>query len=192
MNKKDKYNDEDIIIKKAGRYKFFSTLISGQELWNYTDGLVNLTKYNLQKRGELLTRLYRNIFISGYLIKDAQMQAYEMHYESFMHNNERDEAKYSEILAECIENKNYLYVVNEIKQIENLINQGLDVSKLPSINKQFVELTLQLKKDCGFGKDFPYEDFYIDNRLRRNVSQKINYYMKDIENIKNKDDEETL
>lgn len=192
MNKNDKYNDEDIIIKKASQHKFFSTLIAGQKFWNYTDGLVNLTKYNLQKRGELLTRFYRNLFISGYLIQDGQTEAYEIHYESFMHNNKRDEAKYSEILAECVENKKYLYIINEIKQIESLINQGLDVSKLPNINKQLVEKTLQLKKDCGFGKDFSYEDFYIDNKLRTKVSQKINYYIKDIENIKNKYEEETM
>ena len=192
MDKKDKYNNEDVIIKKAGRYKFLSTLISGQEFWNYTDGLVNLKKYNLQIRGELLTRLYRNFFLSGDLIQDAKMEAYQNHYESFMYKDERDEARYSEILAECIENKNYLYSLTAIRQIEDLIGQGLDISKLPSINRQFAERTLQLKKDCGFSKDFPYEDFYTDNKLRRNISQKLKYYMNDVEDIKNKDEEETM
>lgn len=192
MNKKDRYSDEDIIIKKAGHYKFFSTLIKGERFFNFTDGLVKLKKYNLQKRGELLTRLYRNFFLSGDLIQDAKMEAYQEHYESFMHNDERDESKYSEILAECIENKNYLYSLTAIRQIEDLISQGLDVSKLPSINRQFVERTMKLKEDCGFGKDFPYEDFYTDNELRRNVSQKMRYYMNDVEDIKNKNEEETL
>ena len=190
MNKNDKYSNEKIIIKKAGHYKLLSSIIEGDRFFNFTDGLVKLTKYDLQKRAEILTRLYRNFFISGVLIQDAKMEAYQNHYESFMHNDVRDEAKYSEILAECIENQNYLYTVSAIRHINELIGQGLDISKLPSKNKQFVERTLQLKNDCGFDKDFSYDEFYRDNQVRRSISQKINYYMKDVENIKATNEEE--
>lgn len=192
MNKNDKYNNEDLIIKKANRHKLFASIITGQRFFNFTEGLVKLKKYNIQKRGELLTRLYKNYFNSGSIIQDAKMEAYQNHYESFMYNDERNEVKYSEILAYCIDNKNYLYFISLINNLEDMEKQGLDINKLPETNQKFVQKTLEVKKDCVFDKNFPYEEFYTNSDLRKNIAQKLRFYLIDVEKIDKKNQEISL
>ena len=192
MKKNDKYNNEDLIIKKANRHKLFASIITGQRFFNFTEGLVKLKKYNLQKRGELLTKLYKNYFNSGAIIQDAKMEAYQNHYEYFMSGNERNEVKYSEILASCIDNQNYLYYISLINNLEDMEKQGLDINKLPEANKKFVQKTLEVKKDCGFDDNFPYEEFYTNNDLRKNVATKLRFYLKDVEKINENIQEKSL
>ena len=192
MDKKNKYSDEKTIIKKARHYKYFATLIAGNNFLNFMDGLVALKKYDVQTRGKLLSTGYKNFFKSGDILQHAKMEAYQNHYEEFMHGNERDEIAYSEILSNCIDNKNYLYVVSLIKSLDNLISQGLDIEKLPDINKQFIKTTFKLKDDCGLDDSFHYEEFYTDRGLRNATSQKIRYFIKDVEQLRNNEEQETL
>ena len=192
MKKNDKYNNEDLIIKKANRHKLFASIITGQRFFNFTEGLVKLKKYNIQKRGELLTRLYKNYFNSGSIINNAKEEAHHNYYETYMNNNQMDKIKYSEILSYCLDNQNYLFFIKLINNLEDLEKQGLDINKLPETNQKFVQKTLEVKKDCGFDKNFPYEEFYTNSDLRKNIAQKLRFYLIDVEKIDKKNQEKSL
>ena len=72
MDKKNKYSDEKTIIKKARHYKYFATLIAGNNFLNFMDGLVALKKYDVQTRGKLLSTGYKNFFKSGDILQHKQ------------------------------------------------------------------------------------------------------------------------
>ena len=196
-NKKDIINEEEEIIKAAKKTSFFKQMFGAYKVQLIKDNLIKFKKFNVQKRGEVYATFNINLAKSNYYLIEAKDQAYHNYYEEFMTKingkEVRDDVKYSEYLAECLDDINYLYFIRSLKEINELKNQGLNIENLSDSSKMFFKKTLDLKDKCGITKDFNYESFYNIRSVRNDIASKIRFYLKDLEKTEfGKNDKEDM
>jgi len=196
-NKKDIINEEKEIIKAAKKTSFFKQMFGAYKVQLIKDNLIKFKKFNVQKRGEVYATFNINLAKSNYYLIEAKDKAYHNYYEEFITKingkEVRDDVKYSEYLAECLDDINYLYFIRSLKEINELKNQGLNIENLSDSSKMFFKKTLDLKDKCGITKDFNYESFYNIRSVRNDIASKIRFYLKDLEKIEfEKNDKEDM
>ncbi len=200
--------EREIIIKKATRRNPFSLVYEQNGVERFSNNLVKLKKYSVQIRTELLALLYKNFFYSGDAIGEAKLKMFELYYERFMKGNEKDENKYAGYLNNCTDDIYFYHVMHLFGCLKQLKEQGMDFEKLDNDTKEFINLTKSLKKDCGIDANFNPERFYdcdsiayfnnepdliySNNQLRKDISRKIKYYLRDIEKLVENNKEKAL
>ena len=196
MSKKIDYSDEKEIKKRVTKFSLITKMLDNH-VESMLNKLVKLTKFDVQKRGELFSTVYINLTKMDprtektYYEQKATYKAYQDFYEEFMHteNKEpvRDEVKFGECLSNSLDDIYYLHMFASktgcINQIKELQAQGLDVNKLPEYSKKFFERTAQFQKELNLPDNFDYEKFYDVPEIRKEISRKMRFYFKDIEKI---------
>lgn len=196
MSKKIDYSDEKEIKKRVTKFSLITKMLDNR-VESMLNKLVKLTKFDVQKRGELLSTVYINLTKidprtqKTYYDKKATYKAYQDSYEDFMHTENkqlvRDEVKFSECFSYCLDDIYYFQMFASktgcINQIKSLQAQGLNIDNLPEYSKKFFERTAQFEKECNLSDNFDYEKFYNMPEIRKEISRKMRFYFKDIEKI---------
>lgn len=114
-----------------------------------------------------ILEIYSN-YLNTEFESDLKMKVYELYYEQFMINNQKDENRYSQIYGYEKENDYYLHCIQFIKQISSI--KDLKVEDLTNQQTEILRFALLLKKNI-YTPSFNYESFYFSKNLREAVKQ---------------------
>ena len=122
--------------------------------------------------------IYGN-YLNTDFIGDLKMKVYELYYERFMINNQKDEAKFNQIYEYEKENEYYFHCVELIKLISSI--KDLKVEDFTKEQAEIIRFALLLKKNI-YTPNFNYEAFYFSKDLRDAVkkqNEKLMQLLKD-------------
>ena len=175
--------------KEEIRKLFRNRLFSRNEETSIIKRIMRSKKLSPEKKLVIIIDMYK-VYLEDGIISDAKFKAYQDDFEKFIINpttNERNESIYQECCATAYEDILYYHLVFLIKDIKTLKEQGLDVSKLTNGKQNYLKLIDKLKEDC-FGEDFvDFQLFYFDSDFRRDVANKMRWFVKDYEKLQTED-----
>lgn len=159
---------------------------------------LNNKKIDVNQKYEEISNIYYEFFARQFPIL-VNITTFENHYEYFMRTNIDGETykslpEYEECFEAEMQNRLYVDCVTLSQITKNCISKGLDSSKLSKKTKFFFDKVLDVDAKCGFNKSFDYERFYVDERMRFDISKETKKFYDDIfdEYIKVQQSENTL
>ncbi len=174
-------------IRKIFKQSLFKRIFRGQDSESdITKKVVKNSNLSPAKKCIVLIDMYKYYFAQG-IESDAKLQAYELYYEQFMINGQKDEARFMECYSYSYDDILFFNLVTLTKAIEDIKGQGIDYSELSTTKQKYVQMIQELKENCGFDADFNYPAFYTDQVLRNDISHKMHWFVQDYKKLMDND-----
>lgn len=155
-------------------------------------------KTDVNQKYEEISNIYYDFFGKQFHSL-VNLSTYENHYEYFMRTDFDGEPfklqkEYEESYELEKENRLYVDCVTLSQLTKTCLKNGLDSSKLSKKSKFMFDRISKIDSACGFDKTFDYERFYLDKRMRFDISKETKKFYDDIfdEYIKVQQSENTL
>ena len=123
------------------------------------------------------------------MLDDANMATFELHYESFMRYDKankkyvKDVEEYEDCFNYELKKNMYYHSVQLAKVVDKLEQDGLDEKSLSHYSQLFLKRITTLKTNCGYDeKDFPYDQYYTNIKVKNHVDRFTKYFFDDFEN----------